>query len=245
MATDLSQRIKQARRQAGLTQKRLADHCGVSKSAVAQWEAEGRNVTKPELHRLQLIAQATGVTVDWLLGNGSEAVDAVPIVSAPGGPPASERADYEAAPWLRCVCSTEYAFLPNYEGMAHCDRAEARHPVAVSGALAFKAGWLEKIGAEKGDITVIYSRGHSMWPTIGDGEALLIHRRETVPKTGEIYAIQRAGTCDVRRLIDHWSYWLVRSDNPDKSRYPDVPVPTDDLPKIGILGRIVWRGGRL
>lgn len=66
----LSDRIRLARRDAGLSQTALAAQAEVTPSAVAQWEHSAR--TQPALSHLLRIAEVTGVGVEWLLtGKGS------------------------------------------------------------------------------------------------------------------------------------------------------------------------------
>jgi len=50
-----------------LTKQALADHCGVSRAAVAQWELGS---TRPSLEHLGSAADAMGVWVSWLTGEG-------------------------------------------------------------------------------------------------------------------------------------------------------------------------------
>lgn len=57
-------RIRQARRNAGLSQKQLSALLGVQRSAVANWEASG--TTLPSVHHLIAIALHTGTSMDWL-----------------------------------------------------------------------------------------------------------------------------------------------------------------------------------
>lgn len=57
-------RIRQARKDAGLSQAALAEMTGVQRSAVAQWERE--TGSKPASDRLSKIAVATGVSHEWL-----------------------------------------------------------------------------------------------------------------------------------------------------------------------------------
>jgi SOS-response transcriptional repressor LexA len=59
----LGQRIRARREAAGLTQEKLATHCGVSRAAVAQWEA---GVTRPSLDNLVKAADTLGVWLSWL-----------------------------------------------------------------------------------------------------------------------------------------------------------------------------------
>lgn len=57
-------RIKQARKDAGLSQASLAERLGVDRSAVAQWERN--NAAGPTVGHLTKIALATGVSFEWL-----------------------------------------------------------------------------------------------------------------------------------------------------------------------------------
>lgn len=61
---NLNIRIRRARKDAGFSQKKLAELTGVQRSAVAQWERDGG--TSPSSDRLARIAVATGVNHEWL-----------------------------------------------------------------------------------------------------------------------------------------------------------------------------------
>lgn len=63
--TTIGERILQARTAAGFqTQKDLADRCGVTRSAVSQWEAGTSENIKPQ--NLAAIAEACAVSMRWL-----------------------------------------------------------------------------------------------------------------------------------------------------------------------------------
>ena len=61
----LGERIAQARQQAGLTQKQLAEKLGVSQRVVTYWEREASGLRADQLSNL---AEALGVSADYLLG---------------------------------------------------------------------------------------------------------------------------------------------------------------------------------
>lgn len=61
--TPLAQRIKDARKSAGLTQAALGKKVAQGQTTVQGWES-GRN--EPDLNKLDDIAKATGVSADWL-----------------------------------------------------------------------------------------------------------------------------------------------------------------------------------
>ena len=69
----IGQRIKQLRRQQGLTQERLADHLGVTDKAVSKWEC---GLTAPDLALIMPLARILHVSADELLGGKKEENDA-------------------------------------------------------------------------------------------------------------------------------------------------------------------------
>ena len=81
------QRIRLARRHAGLSQAALAEAVGVQRSAVSHWEAvQGKS---PSMTNLRRVATVTGVQFEWLAtGRGrmalspDEALDGVSAVDA-------------------------------------------------------------------------------------------------------------------------------------------------------------------
>jgi transcriptional regulator with XRE-family HTH domain len=71
--SELWQRLRQARKYADLTQADLAKHCGVTRGAVALWEAaEPENRTKPTTDHLIVISKTTGAPLEWLLNDAAD-----------------------------------------------------------------------------------------------------------------------------------------------------------------------------
>ena len=69
----LGEKIKEARKQCGLSQEQLAEKMAISRSAVAKWEA---NNGLPDVDNLKALAQLLNVSVDYLLDDG-EVIDEV------------------------------------------------------------------------------------------------------------------------------------------------------------------------
>ncbi len=67
----LGEKIKEARKQCGLSQEQLAEKMAVSRSAVAKWEA---NNGLPDVDNLKALAKLLNVSVDYLLDDG-EVID--------------------------------------------------------------------------------------------------------------------------------------------------------------------------
>ncbi|MBQ9131643.1 MAG: helix-turn-helix transcriptional regulator [Clostridia bacterium] len=69
----IGQRIKQFRKQNGLTQERLAEYLGVTDKAVSKWEC---GLTAPDLALIMPLARILHVSADELLGGKKEETDA-------------------------------------------------------------------------------------------------------------------------------------------------------------------------
>lgn len=78
----LSEKIYTCRKKAGLSQEALAEKVGVSRQAISKWEL---GEAEPEIRKLKLLADAFGVSTDWLLSDEPEEAPQQP----PEGPQAS------------------------------------------------------------------------------------------------------------------------------------------------------------
>lgn len=73
---DVGYKISKLRKGKNMTQMELADQMGISFQAVSNWE---RGNSMPDISKLPELAQFFGVTIDELLGQKSELLDAVAI----------------------------------------------------------------------------------------------------------------------------------------------------------------------
>ena len=69
---EFSERLKELRKQAHLTQVELASKLGIVQSSYADWD---RGKKKPTQENLVKIAQILNVSVDYLVGNSEERTD--------------------------------------------------------------------------------------------------------------------------------------------------------------------------
>ena len=67
----LGEKLKIARKQAGLSQEQLSEKLGVSRSAVAKWETDNGI---PDIDNLKILSKLLNVSIDYLLDNG-ESID--------------------------------------------------------------------------------------------------------------------------------------------------------------------------
>lgn len=101
---NIGQRLKEARKKAGLTQKRLAEIAGLSAGAYSTYEVGTRELS---LATLVTLTKALGVSADWLLGLTDDMeiqepveVEAEPVPSGPYI--TTEAMDESGAPLINC-----------------------------------------------------------------------------------------------------------------------------------------------
>lgn len=63
----LGEKLKEARKQAGLSQEQLAEKLGISRSAVAKWETDKG---LPDVDNLKALSGLLSVSIDYLLDDG-------------------------------------------------------------------------------------------------------------------------------------------------------------------------------
>jgi len=79
---NLPEKIYYCRRKCGKSQEALAEQLGVSRQAVSKWE---NGDAEPETNKLKPLAEAFGVTVDWLLSDKEPVEDVLREEAPPQG----------------------------------------------------------------------------------------------------------------------------------------------------------------
>lgn len=219
---NINERIARAIALSGKQKIEIAALCNVQPSSISQWI--GGEIKTLKAERVFALAKATGFRAEWIaLGTGPER---------------EEQAE-------DALSADDYAIIPQYTAKGSSGRGYLNDHVEVKGGLAFKKDWLRRIGLKDANLSVLYNSGDSNWPTLSDGDVLLIDEAQKSPGSGKMYALLTAdGEVIIKRLIrDITGGWLIRSDNQDKTRYPDQPVTDEGLRSVEVIGRVVWRGG--
>ena len=109
----------------------------------------------------------------------------------------------------------------------------------------FRREWLSNF-CQQPVIAVLFEvEGASMEPTLNDKDTVLVDTDvdRMYLQSDKIYALGISGTVSFKRLNIRVSGEVeVIADNPDKTRYPNEVVNPD---QIGIIGQVIWRGGRI
>ena len=106
-------------------------------------------------------------------------------------------------------------------------------------AFRFSRKWLREQGLEPAAISAIRVMGDSMEPLLRDGDEVLVDNRTQALRDG-IYVVRLDDTLLVKRIAPQGCGRLsLLSQN---LAYPPISVMAEDL---AVIGRVVWKGGRL
>lgn len=100
--------------------------------------------------------------------------------------------------------------------------------------------WLEVRGLYLNRLVFITASGDSMYPTISDGDMLLINRASTQPKDGKIYVFRQGDQLWVKRVQGIMGGIRLISDN--KAVYSPVDVMFDEALDFEVIGQVVYIG---
>ena len=204
----------------------MAKACAISPTAVWMW-FEGKTLSLRGKN-LMAASRFLGVLPQWLeTGKGP---------MCPTGDEVSGAVDERDA----------YAFIKQLSLEVACGNGEQPERVVVKSTLAFRRDWLVRKGLNPDALEVYEAKGASMSPYIEDGDAILVDVSVTAPKSGECWVFwqQESSHPRIKRLVFRENGDVViRSDNSDKSQFPDEIVPAAMCRSLRMVGRVVWRGG--
>lgn len=227
-------RIKSLRESLGMTQQDVAGKVGVTFQAVQRWEY-GTSMPKG-LHLVKL-CEALQTTERWIL-TGTGPMKAEQSLSdmgmvldaryAPGDPRA------KGAAQLR----THFTPIPKVTGFLSGGPGSWELSPEVEQYYAFRTDWLKSKG-QPAHMRLMQVKGDSMYPTLHNGDYVLVDESQTTPLDGRIMALNLSGEAVVKRIrIELDGRISVLSDN-GEVRGPCKPD------EITILGKVVWLGREL
>ena len=113
------------------------------------------------------------------------------------------------------------------------------HGEEAIGTIRFQARWLRQQGLDPGRLSAIAVAGDSMEPTLRDGDEILVDRNQRALRDG-VHVVRLDDVLFVKRVAlgRPGSVTLV-SDNP---AYRPIDVSPGD---VEVIGRVVWKGGRV
>ncbi|MBI6948763.1 XRE family transcriptional regulator [Pseudomonas koreensis] len=256
----LSDRIKAARKHAGLTQSQLAERVGIAQTAISQLES-GKTLRSSYL--LQ-IAEACGVSVMWL-ASGIGGMIMSPEQAAfykeaekqweefeEGMNMAYEMNDREAALIEGAVPisvwddetpldddEVEIPFLREVELSAGSGRTVIEK--SDTAKLRFGKRSLRAHNVQFDQAVCVTVSGNSMEPVLPDGSTVGVNKGQTSITDGKMYALKHDGQLRVKVLYRMPGGGMrMRSFN--QAEHPDEIYTPEEMEKnsIEVLGRVFW-----
>lgn len=174
--------------------------------------------TAMKLNAAVRIADAAGISVDELLGREPALVRS--SSSIPEG----------------------FVPVPFLEVRASAGRGRASLPAetVASEHFLFSRSWLRSLDISPEDAELLQAEGDSMFPTIQDGDLMLVDRGFGEVVHGKIYALVANGLVIVKRVnFLAGGGMILLSDN---DRYPSETIRRDEVSDLSFQGRVAWYG---
>lgn len=149
-----------------------------------------------------------------------------------GGSEDNYRSDAVAA-------SSEWVNIPRLSVEASAGPGTLAADERAIGTFCFSNRWLREHGLDPQTLSSIRVEGDSMEPTLREGDEILVDRSPRPPREG-IYVVRTGDALLVKRLVTGKPGVLILlSDNP---AYRPLELTPDE---VVIVGRVVWKGGRV
>lgn len=229
----------------GGNQSELARFCHVSPQAVQKWIA---GKSEPRGKNLTLCAEFLGVSPAHLkFGNQKDSASGTVIAIE------QKQNNYNV---VNKTLDPDFTLVPADQTVAESGKIEywdvkgscgggfLNFEQMPKGHLIKEISFFKKYDLKPENAFAIYADGDSMAEFIIHGDLVIFDRSKTTPKSGEIFAIDHPDGLRIkvlRRSID--GAWTLESKNPDKRKFPDEVVPTNNLDLLRIHGQFVYRQG--
>jgi phage repressor protein C with HTH and peptisase S24 domain len=141
----------------------------------------------------------------------------------------------------------EYALIPQYKFEERFVKGRNDEHRGLTEGLVFRRDWLRKMNAGVAWLYVIFADTNDMAPYISRGDVVLFDTYHKTLEDKKVYVIRRRdGGLSIKRAIQQLSgSWIIRSDNEDKTLFPDEIVAEESVPNLPVIGKVIWRGGEV
>lgn len=231
MTTPLGQRLKEARKKAGLTQSALATAVGISQSTYQELET---GKSKKSAH-LTEIAGVLKVDPYWLAtGQGAEDPDTYvkKLLENATNPLLNESHNKEGRVWIDVV---------NIKFSCGVGESIEFHFDEVLEQLPFDQSFFKRHHVKPENMVIAYTSGDSMEYYIRAGDMFAIDVSDTEIKDGEIYAVYFEGEAMLKQIFKEEGGTLVLHSL--NSKYRDKTVSAQNGKSFKVIGRQFWRAG--
>lgn len=218
---DPRQRLLALSQEQGHSLASLSDLIGRNASYLQQFIRKGSPRKLEEQDRRKL-AQFLGVAEEELGAPDSEIEEKSYVKSLNRG---SSRSEWVEIPRMDVGASAGPGAVPAAE--------------EAFDAFRFSRAWLREQGLEAAQLSAITVEGDSMEPLLRDGDDILVDRSPKPFRDG-VHVVRLGDTLMVKRVASAGAGRIaLLSQN---LAYPPIEMPAGD---VEIIGRVVWKGGRI
>jgi phage repressor protein C with HTH and peptisase S24 domain len=238
---ELKDRLKRARKNAGLTQVELAERAGIKQASVSEIE---RGLTRTSGHLIKL-AQICGVDPVWLAdGTGTPEGNRPP--HAGFSPSTIESNAVLLGPLDVWDDDTPLdddevyvPFLKEVELSAGAGITAVQQ--SPKQKLRFGKATLRRQGVQPSDAVCVSVSGNSMEPVLPNGSTVGVDRGCTTITDGKMYALDHGGQLRVKTLY-RLAGGGIRMRSFNRDEHPDEEYTIQDMlqKEIVVLGKVFW-----
>ena len=214
----LGKRIRTKRKDLYLNQQQVADHVGVDRASVSNWE---RDENYPTRENLVLLAEILKTTPSFL-SNGKDVFDI---------PPEKTSINF----------NDEFTIIPLYSAVLSGGPGSLMTSDEIKANFAFRTEFIRRKGNGK-HLCLFAVKGSSMAPEIHDKDIVMVNRAENDPMQiadGKIYAFRDESVVKVKRLSRQGKKISVTSGPGSNPKEEGV---IEDFTDFELFGPVVWVG---
>ncbi|OWT68254.1 MULTISPECIES: S24 family peptidase [unclassified Achromobacter] len=227
----LQERLKEASRDAGISQAELARRVRVTRSAIAHWFSGATR----ELTGENLIAAsaALGVTPTWLAkGTG-------PKTGAAAGLTGGGVAVWDSPEDLPDDDSR--VWIDRWDYFCSAGDGGIQWEIRQKDALPFNSEFFRAIGSKPANCRLVMVRGDSMEPFLFNRDMAMVDMSKTAIRDGVVYAIMYGDEPLVKQVFKKPDGSLVLHSY--NAKYPDKDIPLLQMEYVQIIGEVIYRSG--
>ncbi len=156
---------------------KACEAAGITYTTLTRWKD---GTSDPKMSNILAFAKAANVSLDWLI-TGADISMALTMPEA--------------------VSNEEYAYIPAYDIEASAGPGLfSDGAIEPSKYLAFRKRWIKARYLEVKSLSVIFTKGDSMEPTIPEDAIVVVDQSKTQPFDGKIYVIRIDERLFVKRV---------------------------------------------
>ncbi|SFB88303.1 Phage repressor protein C, contains Cro/C1-type HTH and peptisase s24 domains [Brevinema andersonii] len=220
----VGKRLRQARKEKGITQVKLCEILDIPQSNLARYENDRGHLTYEKLDKISKI----GINIEWLItGKGemfrSGGETGVTVTNNNTELAKTEKKDVVKIPLLDVKASAGLGLI-NYQ-------EEIKDYIGIP--IRFLGGYLPK------SVALLFASGDSMEPVIQSGDLLLVSPNDKELISDSIYILRVFDELRVKKLIRRVNgNILIKSENPNYGSEEILPTEWEDN-NIEIVARVI------